>query len=253
MSVVLIDVYLLLLCLMPVTALFMRLGWGQRDGELIYYQRIQDLVCHLLAIGLSVAAVVGYDFCWGIALCVAAGYCIHRSRLPLLKGQHPRRFILAAVGLLLSLACFIPLLYVGKTGDAGAAIGLHEESARKAVYRALERMLKKPPSALEARVDGLFSGFAPYKVRVHATKTWDNKDSFYISAIPVRYGKERALRFGLFPSLNDRFFASGTSCYVLEVNGVLLAKDSGGVLPKSREELKTWRVVQTRKDQAPKK
>lgn len=245
MNVISLDLYFFLVLLMPVTALLLRLCWQERDADLIRRQRIQDAFCMGLVLGLTVAAYSGYFICWGIGACVAAGFSIHRCRLPLRAGDHPRRFVLLPIGIVLTLAAFIPLLYLAKTGDQKAAIEKNEQAAQDAIFKLFERIKSDAPKA-PTTVDtkGLFEEPAPYKLEVRFTKTWDKKDSFYICATPTHYGDKNPLQFALLGFLNKEVQASGTHCYVLEESGVLLTKDSGGVVSEDREEMKTWRILQ---------
>lgn len=245
MNVISLDLYVALVLLMPLTALFLRLSWQEREDALVRSQRVQDAFCMGLVLGLTIAAHSGYFICWGIGACVAAGFSIHRCRLPLRAGDHPRRFVLAPLGIALTLAAFIPLLYLAKTGDPTAAIKKNEQDAQEAVFKLFETIKKdhlKDPTAVDTQ--GLFNEPAPYKLEIRYTKTWDKKDSFYICAIPVRYGAKNPLQFAVLGFLNTELQATGTHCYVLEASGVLLTKDTGGIVSENREEMKSWRILQ---------
>ncbi|MDF1666442.1 MAG: hypothetical protein P1V97_32130 [Planctomycetota bacterium] len=244
MNVISLDLYIFLALLMPITALFLRLSWQERDEDLIRRQRIQDAFCMGLVLGLTIAAYSGYFICWGIGACVAAGYSIHRCRLPLRAGDHSRRYVLAPLGIAMTLAAFIPLLYLAKTGDQKAEVKMNEIAAIQAVFKVFDRIKEDPKNPITVDTKGLFSDPAPYKLEVRFTKTWDKKDSYYICAIPKRYGDKNPLQFAVLSFLNEKVGPTGMNCYVLEASGVLLTKDTGGVVSEDREEMKSWRILQ---------
>ena len=245
MNVICLDLYFLLVLLMPISALFLRLGWKERDDRLIRSQRLQDLFCMGLVVGLTIAACSGFFICWGIGACVSAGFSIHRSRLPFRAGDQSRRFVLGPLGIVLALAALIPLLYFAKTTDPKGLLRANEQIAQTAVYKLFERVQKsKLKNPAETDTSALFKDPAPYKVEIRPTKTWDKKDSFYICATPVRYGQKNLYRFPLLSFLNSEVLATGTQSYVVEASGVLLTKDSGGVVSEDREQMKLWRILQ---------
>jgi hypothetical protein len=245
MNVILVEVYFILLLLMPITGMIMRLGWGERSDALIGKQRRQDLICYLIVGALTGAAIYGFFLAWGMGVCVAGGFCFHRSRLPLLVGKHPRRFWLSPLGLALSAATFIPIFYFAKTTDPKAGIKQNEKLTQDVMYRVVEDM-KKSPLPFGPIPSAYFSETAPYKVFIRKAITWDKKPTFYVEAVPRRYGKQNQTRFVLLEPLKA-LMNTGVQSYVLEASGILLTKDTQGKVIASREELKLWAILQTRK------
>lgn len=248
MNIISLDLYVILLILMPINAFFLRMSWRERDEELIKRQRLQDIFCMALVAGLTYTAYSGYFICWGIGACVAAGFSIHRGRLPFRAGEQSCRYILTPLGIAMTLAAFIPLLYLAKTGDRQASIQRNEEAAVKAGFKLFERIKEKPENPTQVSITGLLPEPAPYHFEVRATKTWDKKDSFYICVTPRRYGDKNAFRFALLPSFDTEYLVTGTHSFVIEASGVLLKKDSGGTVSKDREDMKSWRIVQVGAD-----